>query len=117
MSFALAQWLVAADAPISPTLIQYLPIVFIFVAFYFLLVRPQQRARQQQETMRSKLKKNDRVVTAGGIVGTVVQVTEREVTLKIDDTTRIKILRSSISDMYQPDKQDASAGGVSDAKS
>lgn len=122
MSFVFARGLMAADAPQQPDALTQLlaniaPIILILVVFYFLMLRPQRRAQQQKDALLSKLKKNDRVVTIGGIVGTVVQVTDREVTLKIDDNTRMKMLRSSISDMYQPDKQDGSSGGAGDAKS
>jgi preprotein translocase subunit YajC len=78
---------------------QFLPIVLIFVVFYFLLIRPQQ---QQQKTLKAKLanlKRNDRVVTGGGIIGTVQKTTEgsNEVEVEIAPNVRIKVLRETIS--------------------
>ena len=75
------------------------PMMAIGLLWYFLLFRPQQRERAKRNGMLGKLKKNDRVVTIGGIIGSVASVSadNEEVTLKVDDNTRIKMLRSSIS--------------------
>ena len=82
-------------------LIRFLPFIVIGLLFYFILLRPDRRKRQELETMLSQLKKNDRVVTVGGIFGTVVQAPQgaEDVTLKVDESsnTRIRVLRSSIS--------------------
>ena len=74
------------------------PIVFIFLLFYLLILRPQKRDRAKREKTLKTLKKNDRVVTIGGIIGLIANVEPdgKEVTVKVDDNTRIKMLRSSI---------------------
>ena len=75
-----------------------MPMLLIAVAFYFLLMRPQKREQAQREAMLAALKKNDRVLTIGGIIGTVANISQdgSEVTLKVEDTTRIRVIRSSI---------------------
>ncbi len=75
-----------------------LPLAAIAVIFYFLVLRPQRREQAKRESMLAALKKNDRVVTIGGILGSVANISGdgQEVTLKVDDNTRIRFLRSSI---------------------
>lgn len=66
---------------------------------YLLFMRPDQKRRKEQEEARTKVKKNDHVITVGGICGVVVNVTDHFLTIRIDDSTntRIKVLRSAIS--------------------
>lgn len=91
----------AADAAPSPV-IQLLPIVAIIVLFYFLLIRPQRREQSRRQTMLSAVKKNDRVLTAGGIYGVVtnVNVEADEVTVKVDEGTNTK-LRMTLSSIVR----------------
>jgi len=86
-------------------LIQFLPIVLIFVVFYFLLIRPQQRKAKDHKTMLDALRRGDRVVTGGGIIGTVARVeSPEEVTVDIADGVRVRVLRSTISSVLaKPD--------------
>lgn len=76
----------------------FLPFIAIAVIFYFLLIRPQRREQANRDAMLSALKKNDRVVTIGGMIGTVANISAdgQEVTLKVDDNTRIRMIRSAI---------------------
>ena len=78
------------------------PLVMIIVFFYFLLFLPQKRERQKQEQFHKNLKKNDRVVTIGGVVGTIVNIEPegKLITVKVDDNTRISFLRDSIQRKY-----------------
>ncbi|MBD3379970.1 MAG: preprotein translocase subunit YajC [Candidatus Omnitrophica bacterium] len=85
-----------APAQGSP-IMSLLPIALIFIIFYFLLIRPQKKAQKEHADMIQALKKNDEVVTSGGIHGTIVNIQEGAVTLRVDDNTRIKVQRSSIS--------------------
>ncbi|MBI3458410.1 MAG: preprotein translocase subunit YajC [Candidatus Rokubacteria bacterium] len=78
-------------------LIQLVPLIAIFAIFFFLLIRPQQRDRKRREAMLASLKKGDRVVTSGGLIGTVVGLNEQTVMLKIADSVRVECLRSAVS--------------------
>jgi len=73
-----------------------MPIIFIFGIFYFLLIRPQQKKQKEHAKMTSELKKNDEVVTNGGIHGTVVNVKDTTLILKIDDNVKIEINKSTV---------------------
>jgi len=64
--------------------------------WFFVLIRPQMREKKKRQAILAAMKKNDRVVTLGGIIGTVVDAGEREVTLQVDTDTRLKVLRQSI---------------------
>ena len=77
-------------------LISLMPIVFIFIIFYFLLIRPQKKVQDEHKKMIAALKKNDEVVTSGGIHGTIMNVKEAAVTLKIDDNVKIDVEKSCI---------------------
>ena len=74
-----------------------LPIILIFVIFYFLLIRPQQKKQKEHQELLTKLKKNDEVVTSGGIHGTIVNLKDNTVTLRIDDNCRMEVQKASIS--------------------
>ncbi len=87
-------------------LIQFLPLVLIFVVFYFLLIRPQQQKQKQHRGMLEALRRGDRVVTGGGIIGTVNRVTpgSDEIEIDIAQNVRVKVLRSTISSVVaKPD--------------
>lgn len=76
-----------------------MPLLIIMVLFFFFIILPaQRRQKKEQEAVLANLKKNDEVVTAAGIIGIVslIKENEDEVTLKIDDNARIKVLKSSI---------------------
>ena len=93
----------AEQAPVGPGPLggMLVPLVLIGILFYFMLLRPEQRKRATHEKMLDALKKNDRVVTVGGIHGTVVNVNkdQQEVTVKVDESsnTKLRINRSAIS--------------------
>jgi len=73
-----------------------MPIIIIFIIFYFLLIKPQKKAQEDHKKMVSSLKKNDEVVTSGGIHGTIVNVKDATVVLRIDDNVKIEIQKSAI---------------------
>jgi preprotein translocase subunit YajC len=78
-------------------LIQFLPLVLIFVVFYFLLIRPQQRKAKEHRTTLDALRRGDRVVTGGGIIGSVVRVdSPEEVVVDIAEGVRVRVVRSTI---------------------
>src|SRR5499427_5354466 len=86
-------------------LIQFLPLILIFVVFYFLLIRPQQRKAKDHKTMLDALRRGDRIVTGGGIIGTVARVdSPEEITVDIADGVRVRVLRSTITSVLaKPD--------------
>jgi len=86
-------------------LVQFLPLVLIFVVFYFLLIRPQQKKQKDHRTMLDALRRGDRVVTGGGILGTVSKVVSNdEVEVDIASNVRVRILRSTITSVLaKPD--------------
>jgi preprotein translocase subunit YajC len=79
------------------SLISFLPIVLIFGVFYFFMIRPQSKRQKDTQKMLSAIKKGDRVVTIGGFHGVVSSVKETTVILKIDDSTKVELSRSAIS--------------------
>ena len=81
-------------------LIQLLPLVLIFVVFYFLLIRPQQKKMKAHRALVEALRRGDRVVTAGGMIGTVTKVLgDNELQVEIADGVRVKVVRSTIQDV------------------
>ncbi len=70
--------------------------VAIFAIFYFLLIRPQKKAQDDHKKMVSQLNKNDEVVTTGGIHGTITNVKDNSVVLKIDDNVKIEVQKNAI---------------------
>ena len=88
-----------AENPASPAgaLGGFVPIILIFLIFYVLLIRPQQKQVKEHKTMLNALKKGDIVTTSGGLIGTIEELRENELTLKISDNCRAKFTRSCIS--------------------
>ena len=88
------------------------PMVAIAVLWYVMLLRPQRRERAQRKDLLNQLKKNDRVVTIGGIIGTVSFISSdgKEVTLKLEDNARIRMLRSSVQTVLRDDEDDKKDG-------
>ena len=82
-----------------------LPLVAIFVVFYFLLIRPQQKKQKDQQAMLDALRRGDRVVTGGGIIGTISRVVSaEEIVVDIADGVRVRVLRNTISNVLaKPD--------------
>ena len=81
----------------SNAMVQFLPLVLIFVVFYFLLIRPQQKKQKDHRAMLDTLRRGDRVITGGGIIGTVNRVTgNEEVEVDIAQGVRVRVLRSTI---------------------
>ena len=79
-------------------LVQFLPLVLIFIVFYFLLIRPQQRKQKEHRSMVDALRRGDRIVTGGGILGTVSRVvSNEEVEVDIAQGVRVRVLKSTIS--------------------
>ncbi|MCF8045690.1 MAG: preprotein translocase subunit YajC [Desulfarculaceae bacterium] len=74
----------------------FMPLIILFVIFYFLLIRPQQKRAKEHKAMVSNLKKGDRVITSGGIHGTIASLDETTLTLEIAEKTKIKVNRGNV---------------------
>ena len=85
-------------------LLSFLPLVLVFVIFYFLLIRPQQKKAKDHQQMLGKLKKNDEVMTSGGIYGKVTALTDSVVTVEVAPNVRIRVHRPQISAVLTADK-------------
>jgi preprotein translocase subunit YajC len=92
-------------------LFSFLPLVLVFVIFYFLLIRPQQKKAKDHRDMIARLKKNDEVMTSGGIYGKVVALTEEVVTLEVAPNVRLRVHRPQVSTIVGADK-----GAIKEAK-
>ena len=90
-------------------LASFIPLILIFVVFYFLLIRPQQKKARQQQGFLSNLKKGEEVITNGGIYGRITGLTESVATLEIADGVRVKVSRSSIMTSAAAAKKQAEA--------
>ncbi|PHK96753.1 preprotein translocase subunit YajC [Pseudoroseomonas rhizosphaerae] len=94
----------AAAGGAAGIVMQLAPLMLIFVVFYFLLIRPQQKRAKEHRAMLTQLKRNDRIITAGGIIGTVTKVKEgsEEVEIEIAPNVRINVVRNTISTLIKP---------------
>ena len=81
------------------SLFSMLPILLIFVIFYFLLIRPQNKKQKETEKMIAALKKGDKIITIGGIHGVISSTKENTVIVKVDDNTKIEFNRSAIASL------------------
>jgi preprotein translocase subunit YajC len=78
----------------------FLPLILIFVVFYFLLIRPQQRKAKAHKELVANVRRGDRVVTQGGIIGTVAKIaSDTEVMVEIAEGVRVRVLKSTLSDV------------------
>ncbi len=91
--------------PAGAFFVQLIFLIGIFAIFYFLMIRPQQKARKRHQEFLANLKKGDKVITSGGIWGTVVEIGDETVTLKVDANTRITFTKEAIAS-YQPKKEE-----------
>lgn len=88
----------------------FLPLVLIFVVFYFLMIRPQQKRAKVHKEMLAALRRNDRVILASGILGQVSKVTsETEVLVEIADGVKVRVLRSAIQEVISKTEPVAAA--------
>ena len=90
----------AAGGGGSDPFMTFLPIILIFVVFYFLLIRPQQKKVKQHREMVSALRRGDKVVTAGGLIGTVTKIiSDTEAQVELAEGVRVRVMRHTISDV------------------
>ncbi|MBI1983360.1 MAG: preprotein translocase subunit YajC [Acidobacteria bacterium] len=101
----------AADPGAGGTFVQFLPFILIFAIFYFLLILPQQRQRRKTQEMLANLKTGDRVVTGGGIYGTIVGFRSPSVLqLEVAHQVRIDVARSAVSGLQSAEGEGEGSG-------
>jgi len=83
-------------------LVQLFPLALIFIIFYFLLIRPQKQKEKEHQKMIAGVDKNDDIVTLGGIHGTVVNVKEKTLILRIDENVKMEIEKNSVAYIKKP---------------
>ena len=84
------------QGPAANPIIQLFPLIFIFIIFYFLLIRPQKAKEKEHRRILDSLKKNDEIVTSAGIHGTVVNVKDKTLILRVDDNVKIEIEKNCV---------------------
>ncbi len=100
----------ATPSPQSNPLTTFLPLMLMIGVFWWIMMRGGRKQRKQTEDMLKSMKRNDRVQTIGGIIGTIVEVREQEVVLKVDETSNVKMRfnRSAIKEVLQDQSVDNS---------
>jgi len=96
LNSAYAQEAATATGSGAPGWMGFVPFVLMFLVFYFLIIRPQARKQKDTRDFLTSLKKGDQVLTAGGIFGTIIGITDRFVDLKVSENTKIKVLKSHV---------------------
>ena len=101
--------LAAAAAPTGGAgfFIQTIPLVLVFVIFWFLMIRPQQKRMKALQASVAAVKKNDSVVTAGGIVGKVTKVEDNLVEVEIAPNVRVRVVKATLTDITSPNTKPA----------
>ncbi len=87
----------------------FVPLILMFVIFYFLLIRPQQKKQKQHREMIGNLKKGDRVITSGGLHGRITGLSDTVVTLEISEKVRVKVARGNIAGKAEAEAPKAKA--------
>lgn len=96
----------ATTTPAANPFVQFLPILAIFGIFYFLLLRPMQKQRRDQQQMLADLKTGNTVVTNGGIIGTIVSLSDDAAVIRVKpDNVKLQIARNSVSAIVPEEKQ------------
>ncbi len=85
-----------AEGAGAPAILQFVPIVLVFAIFYFLLIAPMRKRQKALQNLVENLKKGDRVVTNGGLYGTIASVEDKAVLLKVADNVKVKVAKSAV---------------------
>ncbi|MBF0257333.1 MAG: preprotein translocase subunit YajC [Desulfamplus sp.] len=91
----------ASGAPAGGGFTAFVPLILMFVIFYFLLIRPQQKKAKEHQNMVNNLKKGDRIITSGGVHGTIISLGDTTVSLEIAENVKIKINRGNVAALNQ----------------
>ncbi len=81
----------------------FIPLILMFVIFYFLLIRPQQKKQKEHKALMAGLKRGDDIITAGGIMGRITNVADTVVTIEVAEKVRIKVSRGQITSVKKVD--------------
>ena len=84
-------------------LIGFLPIILIFIVFYFFLIRPQKKKEEERKQMITSVKKGDKIITIGGVHGTVTQVDDASVLAQVDTNTKLRVDKNAIASIVSKD--------------
>ncbi len=95
------------DGSAPPAWVQLLPLIILFVLMYFVLLRPQMKRQKEHEKLISAVKTGDRVVAGGGIYGTVTNIKDQVVVLKVADNVKIEVQRSTITSVEKAEEKPA----------
>ena len=86
-------------------LLTFAPLIFLFIIFYFLLIRPQQKRQKQTQQMLAQLGKGDNIITSGGLFGTIAGIKNDKVVVKIAENVKVEVLKSAISSVVIDEKK------------
>ncbi len=105
LAYAMAQVPIGSSAS-TPTaspspLVSFMPLILMMVIFYFLLIRPQQKRQKEHTQMIANLKKNDEIITTGGIYGTIVGVKDDSFILRVDENVKIEIQKGAVTQVIR----------------
>ncbi|MCB2124466.1 MAG: preprotein translocase subunit YajC [Rhodobacteraceae bacterium] len=102
----------AGGAGGAGAIVQFLPLILIFLIMYFLMIRPQQKKMKEHRAMVEALRRGDQVVTQGGIIGKVSRVKEgeNEIEVEIADGVKVRVVRSTVSQVLSKTEPAANAG-------
>ncbi|MBR1640576.1 MAG: preprotein translocase subunit YajC [Treponema sp.] len=106
----------AGSASASASLLSFFPLILIFVILYFFMIRPQSKKQKETEKMINALKKGDKVITIGGIHGTVSSVKEKTIIVKVDDDCKIEFNRTAIASVELSEEEKAKLAEAEAAK-
>jgi preprotein translocase subunit YajC len=106
----------AAAPTVEGAVMQFLPLFLIFGVFYFMLIRPQQKKFEQHKAMVEALRRGDKVVIAGGIMGTIFRIDGDEATVEIADDVKVRVQKSSITQVNAKIEPSAETADKKDGK-
>jgi len=97
-NFAFAQ----SAATQQPSMIaSFMPLILIFIIFYFLLIRPQQKRAKEHKALLESIKRGDEILTGGGIIGKVLKADQTELIVEVSTKVNVKVLRSTVADVLK----------------
>lgn len=99
MTWLLFFWMAPAGGDQGNPLAMFLPLILIFIVFYFFIIRPQKKKEDDRRKMIEAVKKGDKVVTIGGIHGTVTQVDDASLLVQVDNNTKLRVEKSAVANV------------------